>query len=118
MMSLHVHLDHLRLGSLFLRHIYVGHERLSDLSHLCQHPWRHALLRRRFILIAPPSGCDLVESSVVAAAARAPRGLYDFVDTVESGQGLIRSPGHDARTIARAADRAEGAGYVRALQAS
>ncbi|GKG55707.1 hypothetical protein Tco_0574601, partial [Tanacetum coccineum] len=32
--------------------------------------------------------------------------------------GLIRSPGHDARTIARAADRAEGVGYVRALQAS
>ncbi|GKE61696.1 hypothetical protein Tco_1512063, partial [Tanacetum coccineum] len=34
------------------------------------------------------------------------------------GQGLIRSPGHDARTIARAADRAEDVGYVRALQAS
>ncbi|GJS91699.1 hypothetical protein Tco_0774335 [Tanacetum coccineum] len=34
------------------------------------------------------------------------------------GQGLIRSPGHDARTIARAADRAEDVGYVRALHAS
>ncbi|GJT54842.1 putative reverse transcriptase domain-containing protein [Tanacetum coccineum] len=53
-----------------------------------------------------------------AAAARAPRGQYDFVDAVETGQGLIRSPGHDARTIARAADRAEDVGYVRALQAS
>ncbi|GJX18046.1 putative reverse transcriptase domain-containing protein [Tanacetum coccineum] len=53
-----------------------------------------------------------------AAAARAPRRQYDFVDTVEAGQGLIRSPGHDARTIARAADRAEDVGYVRALQAS
>nr|GEU68484.1 reverse transcriptase domain-containing protein [Tanacetum cinerariifolium] len=42
-----------------------------------------------------------------AAAARPPRGQYDFVDTVESGQGLIHSLGHDARTIARAADRAE-----------
>nr|GEY50851.1 retrovirus-related Pol polyprotein from transposon TNT 1-94 [Tanacetum cinerariifolium] len=53
-----------------------------------------------------------------AAAARAPRGQYDFLDTVEAGQGLIRSPGHDARTIARAADRAEDVGYVRALHAS
>nr|GEW40354.1 hypothetical protein [Tanacetum cinerariifolium] len=72
--------------------------------------------RRRFVLTAPPSGRDVAESS--AAAARAPRGQYDFVDTVEAGQGLIRSPGHDARTIARATDRAENAGYVRALQAS
>nr|GEZ03587.1 reverse transcriptase domain-containing protein [Tanacetum cinerariifolium] len=30
-----------------------------------------------------------------------------FVDTVEAGQGLIRSPGHDVWTIARAADRAK-----------
>ncbi|GKF05937.1 hypothetical protein Tco_0036605, partial [Tanacetum coccineum] len=34
------------------------------------------------------------------------------------GQGLIRSPGHDAWTIARAADRVEDVGYVRVLQAS
>nr|GEZ38723.1 reverse transcriptase domain-containing protein [Tanacetum cinerariifolium] len=53
-----------------------------------------------------------------AAAARAPRGLYDFVDTVEAGQGLIRSPGHDSWTIARAANRADDVGYVRALHAS
>ncbi|GKD40877.1 hypothetical protein Tco_1261084 [Tanacetum coccineum] len=33
-------------------------------------------------------------------------------------QGLIHSPGHDARTIARAADKTEDVGYVRALQAS
>ncbi|GKE26177.1 hypothetical protein Tco_1441561, partial [Tanacetum coccineum] len=33
-------------------------------------------------------------------------------------QGLIHSPGHDAQTIARAADRVEDVGYVRALQAS
>ncbi|GKC39070.1 hypothetical protein Tco_1051454 [Tanacetum coccineum] len=72
--------------------------------------------QRRFVLTAPPPGCDVAESS--AAAARPPRGQYDFVDTVEAGQGLIRSPGHDARTIARAADRAEDVGYVRALQAS
>ncbi|GJT18965.1 hypothetical protein Tco_0877671 [Tanacetum coccineum] len=63
--------------------------------------------RRRFILTAPPPGCDVAESSA-AATARAPRGQYDFVDTVEAGQGLTHSPGHDARTIARAADRAEG----------
>nr|GFD32991.1 hypothetical protein [Tanacetum cinerariifolium] len=50
-----------------------------------------------------------------AAAARAPRSQYDFVDTVEAGQGLIHSPDHDARTIARAADKAEDVGYVRAL---
>ncbi|GJT04357.1 hypothetical protein Tco_0838819 [Tanacetum coccineum] len=59
----------------------------------------------------------LAESSATAVA-RAPRHQYDFVDIVEAGQGLIRSPGHDARTIARAADRAEDVGYVRALQAS
>nr|GFD06926.1 hypothetical protein [Tanacetum cinerariifolium] len=47
-----------------------------------------------------------------------PRGQYDFVDTVEAGQGLIHSPGHDARTIARATDRAEDVGYVRTLQDS
>ncbi|GJV61972.1 putative reverse transcriptase domain-containing protein [Tanacetum coccineum] len=52
-----------------------------------------------------------------AAAARAPRGQYDFVDAIEAEQDLIRSPGHDARTIARAADRAEDVGYIRALQA-
>nr|GEU87786.1 hypothetical protein [Tanacetum cinerariifolium] len=57
----------------------------------------------------------LAESS---AAARAPRGQYDFVDTVVVGQILVRSPGHDARTIARATDIAEDVGYVRALHAS
>nr|GEY02061.1 hypothetical protein [Tanacetum cinerariifolium] len=71
-------------------------------------PWR------RFILTAPPHGCDVAESS--AAATRAPRSQYDFVNTVEAGQGLIR--GHDAQTIDKAADRAEDVGYVRALQAS
>nr|GEU96158.1 hypothetical protein [Tanacetum cinerariifolium] len=49
---------------------------------------------------------------------RAPKNRYDFVDTVEAGQGLICSPGHDAQTIARAADREEDVGYDRALQAS
>ncbi|GJY39329.1 hypothetical protein Tco_0425693, partial [Tanacetum coccineum] len=73
-------------------------------------------IQRRFVLTAPLPGYDVAESSV--AAARPPRGQYDFVDTVEAGQGLIRSPGHDARTIARAADKAEDVGYVRALQAS
>ncbi|GJZ05970.1 hypothetical protein Tco_0539763 [Tanacetum coccineum] len=72
--------------------------------------------RRRFVLTAPPPGCDVAESS--AAAARPPRGQYDFVDTIETGQGLIRSPGHDALTIARAADRVDDVSYVRALQAS
>ncbi|GJX77477.1 hypothetical protein Tco_0324288 [Tanacetum coccineum] len=72
--------------------------------------------RRRFVLTAPPPGCDVAESS--ATAARAPRGQYDFVDDVESGQGLIRSLGHEAWTISRAADRVEDVGYVRALQAS
>nr|GEU63755.1 reverse transcriptase domain-containing protein [Tanacetum cinerariifolium] len=47
-----------------------------------------------------------------------PRSQYDFVDTVEAGQGLIRSSAHDAWTIARAADIAEDVGYVRDLQAS
>nr|GEU83337.1 reverse transcriptase domain-containing protein [Tanacetum cinerariifolium] len=70
--------------------------------------------QRRFILTAPLSGCDVAEGS---AAARAPRGQYDFVNNVEAGQGLIR-PGHYARTINRAADRAKDVGYVRALHAS
>nr|GEV78989.1 reverse transcriptase domain-containing protein [Tanacetum cinerariifolium] len=65
--------------------------------------------QRRFAFTAPSSGCDIEESSV-ATAARAPRSQCDFVDT--------RSPVHDAWTIARAVDRAEDVGYVRALQAS
>ncbi|GJW79052.1 hypothetical protein Tco_0140734, partial [Tanacetum coccineum] len=72
--------------------------------------------RGRFVLTAPPPGCDIAESSD-AAAARASRGQYDFVDDVGTGQGLVRSPGHEAWTIARAADRAEDVGYARALQA-
>nr|GEY51570.1 hypothetical protein [Tanacetum cinerariifolium] len=57
--------------------------------------------QRRFSLTGSPPRCDVAESSA-AAAARALRSQYDFVDTVEAGQGLIRSPGHDTRTIARA----------------
>ncbi|GKE83217.1 hypothetical protein Tco_1553217 [Tanacetum coccineum] len=74
-------------------------------------------LRGRSVLTAPLPGCDIAESSVVAAA-RASRGQNDFVDAVVTGQSLVSSPGHKARTIARAADRAEDVGYVRALQAS
>ncbi|GJR85810.1 putative reverse transcriptase domain-containing protein [Tanacetum coccineum] len=73
--------------------------------------------QRRYVLTTPLPGCDVAESSV-AAAARPPRGQYDFVDTIEAGQGLIRSPGHDAQTIDRGTDRAEDVGYVRALHAS
>nr|GEY10023.1 reverse transcriptase domain-containing protein [Tanacetum cinerariifolium] len=61
--------------------------------------------RRRFVFTAPPPRCDVAWSS--ATADRAPRGQYDFVDNVEAGHGWIRSPGHDARTIVRAADRVE-----------
>ncbi|GJU23179.1 hypothetical protein Tco_1156521 [Tanacetum coccineum] len=73
--------------------------------------------QRRFVLTAPPPGCDIAESSA-AAAARASRGQHDFIDAVRTGQGLVRSPGHDAQTIARATDIAEDVGYTRALQAS
>nr|GEY34576.1 retrovirus-related Pol polyprotein from transposon TNT 1-94 [Tanacetum cinerariifolium] len=66
--------------------------------------------RRRFVLTVPLHGCDVAESS--AAAARAPRGQYDFVDTVVAGQSLVRSPGHDAWTIARATDKADDFGYT------
>nr|GEV13333.1 hypothetical protein [Tanacetum cinerariifolium] len=72
---------------------------------------------RRFVFTASAHGCDVAESSVVAAA-RAPRGQYDFFDTVEAGQCLICSPGLDARTIAKATDRAEDVCYVGALHAS
>nr|GEX85927.1 putative reverse transcriptase domain-containing protein [Tanacetum cinerariifolium] len=71
--------------------------------------------RRRFVLTAPPPRCNVAESS--AATARSPGSQYNFVDSIKAGQGLIHSPGHDARSIARAADRAEDVGYVRALQA-
>nr|GEX06136.1 soluble inorganic pyrophosphatase 4 [Tanacetum cinerariifolium] len=66
--------------------------------------------RRRFSFTAPPPGCDIAENYV--AAARAPRSQYNFVDTVEAEHGLIRSPGYDAQTIARAADRADDVGYT------
>nr|GEZ77438.1 hypothetical protein [Tanacetum cinerariifolium] len=79
--------------------------RISDMP-----PWR------RVALTGPPPGCDVAES--FAAAAISPRSQYNFVDSVEAGHGLIRSPGHDTRTIARVADRAEDVGYVRDLQAS
>nr|GEW99457.1 putative reverse transcriptase domain-containing protein [Tanacetum cinerariifolium] len=79
-------------------------------------PKEDMLPRRRFIPTAPLLGCDVVESS--AATARGPRGQYDFVDNVVAGQSLVRSPGHDAQTIARATDRAEDVGYARALHAS
>ncbi|GKA41332.1 hypothetical protein Tco_0733925 [Tanacetum coccineum] len=78
-------------------------------------PEEDMLPQRRFVLTAPLPGCDVAES-FVASAARASRGQYDFVDAVRTGQGLIHSPGHDIQTIARAADRAEDVGYVRALQ--
>nr|GEX69581.1 retrotransposon protein, putative, Ty3-gypsy subclass [Tanacetum cinerariifolium] len=41
--------------------------------------------RRRFALTGSPPGCDVAESSA-AAAARAPRSQYDFVDTLLDAQ--------------------------------
>ncbi|GJQ89778.1 hypothetical protein Tco_0000917 [Tanacetum coccineum] len=70
----------------------------------------------------PPPTLPMVQATIwvigAAPAARASRGQYDFVDAVGTGQGLVSSPGHKARTIARAADRAEDVTYARALQAS
>ncbi|GKC38945.1 putative reverse transcriptase domain-containing protein, partial [Tanacetum coccineum] len=77
-------------------------------------PKRTCHLEGDLYLLLPYLG-DVAESSA-AAAARASRGQYDFVDAVGIGQGLIHSSGHDIWTIARAADRAEDVGYVRALQ--
>nr|GEZ06237.1 hypothetical protein [Tanacetum cinerariifolium] len=65
-----------------------------------------------------PLGHRTAMISESSAAARAPRGRYDFVDTIVAGQSLDRSTGHDAQTIARATDRAKDVGYVRALHAS
>ncbi|GJS70949.1 hypothetical protein Tco_0703790 [Tanacetum coccineum] len=42
---------------------------------------------------------SMIPESSAAAAARAPRGQYDFVDAIGAGQGLIRSPGHDVQTV-------------------
>nr|GEZ14528.1 hypothetical protein [Tanacetum cinerariifolium] len=80
-------------------------------------PKEDMLPQRIFIFTISPPGCDVAES-FDAAPVRVPRGQYDLVNTVEAGQGLIRSPGHDAQTIARATDIAEDVGYVRALYAS
>ncbi|GJS45944.1 putative reverse transcriptase domain-containing protein [Tanacetum coccineum] len=55
--------------------------------------------------------CDVEQRFLAAAATRAPRGQYDFVDAIGTGEGLIRSPGHDVQTIARAADKAEDVVY-------
>nr|GEX69587.1 hypothetical protein [Tanacetum cinerariifolium] len=49
-----------------------------------------------FILPPTSHAYDQAPLESSAAAARAPRGQYDFVDTVKAGQCLIRSPGHDA----------------------
>ncbi|GKC61442.1 hypothetical protein Tco_1089040, partial [Tanacetum coccineum] len=68
-------------------------------------------LRGRSVLTAPLPGCDIAKSST-AAAARASRGQYDFVDAIVTRQGLVSSPGHKARTIAKAADRVEDVGYA------
>nr|GEW08546.1 hypothetical protein [Tanacetum cinerariifolium] len=73
--------------------------------------------QRRFILTAPLPGCDVAKKSA-AVASRKPKGQYDFVDTVVAGQSLVHSLNHDARTIARVADRIEDVGHVRALHAS
>nr|GEX60815.1 putative reverse transcriptase domain-containing protein [Tanacetum cinerariifolium] len=45
--------------------------------------------RRRFVLTAPPPGCDVAETSVVAAATRAPRSQYNFIDTVASEHRMM-----------------------------
>nr|GEW33634.1 reverse transcriptase domain-containing protein [Tanacetum cinerariifolium]GEW45464.1 reverse transcriptase domain-containing protein [Tanacetum cinerariifolium] len=74
--------------------------------------------QRRFVLTAPLPGYDVAESFIVVVVARAPRGQYDFIDTLVAGHSLVRSPCHDARTIVRAANRAEDVGYVRALHAT
>nr|GEV40718.1 hypothetical protein [Tanacetum cinerariifolium] len=50
--------------------------------------------QRRFVFTAPSFGCDVAESS---AAARAPRGHYDFVDTVEESEYFYTQL-HDAQT--------------------
>ncbi|GJY66769.1 hypothetical protein Tco_0469007 [Tanacetum coccineum] len=78
---------------------------------------RNIATSRRFVLTAPSPSCDIAESSV-AAAARASRDQYDFVDAVGTRQGLVRSPGHEAQTIARVVDKAKEVGYARALQDS
>nr|GEZ96396.1 RNA-directed DNA polymerase homolog [Tanacetum cinerariifolium] len=44
--------------------------------------------QRRFVLTTPLPGCNVAESS--AAAARAPRSQYDFVDIVEKGQEVCQ----------------------------
>ncbi|GKC96202.1 hypothetical protein Tco_1161644, partial [Tanacetum coccineum] len=77
-------------------------------------PEKDMTTQRRFVLTAPLPGGDVAESSATAAA-RPPRGQYDFVETVKAGQSLICNPSHDARTIVRAADKAEDVGYVRAF---
>nr|GFD51625.1 hypothetical protein [Tanacetum cinerariifolium] len=73
---------------------------------------------QQLLLSTSPAYDQAPLESFDAAAARAPRGQYDFVNTTEAGHGLICSLGHDAWTITRAADRVEDVGYVRDLHAS
>nr|GEV66066.1 hypothetical protein [Tanacetum cinerariifolium] len=70
LMSLHIHLDHLRIGSLFLKHVSIGHGRLSDLTHLCQHPWRHALQS----MLPHHHHLDTMERGYIPAYDHAPLG--------------------------------------------
>nr|GEV55432.1 hypothetical protein [Tanacetum cinerariifolium] len=70
----------------------------------------------------PSEGSDKTEPFVKDETAVTPppprhRGARISVRP-QTPMGLVRSPSHDARTIARAADRVEDVGYVRALQAS
>nr|GEV95339.1 putative reverse transcriptase domain-containing protein [Tanacetum cinerariifolium] len=65
LMSLHLHLDHLRLLSLFLRHVSVGHKRLSDLSHLWSPlGYRVAGIRIRALLLSTSRRTDTPEADL------------------------------------------------------
>nr|GEX64891.1 hypothetical protein [Tanacetum cinerariifolium] len=70
---------------------------------------------RKIVRLEPPMSASMEARIADHAAAPIPPTTPAY-DQAPLGQGLIRSPGHDARTIARAIDMAEDVGYVRALQ--
>ncbi|GJV83425.1 putative reverse transcriptase domain-containing protein [Tanacetum coccineum] len=82
--------EHVPLYALELEHHRMRHEDPKVYPNKEHVPEDEDAKERRFLLTAPPPGCDVAESSA-AAAARAPRGQYDFVDAIGTGQGLIHT---------------------------
>ncbi|GKA26944.1 hypothetical protein Tco_0713112 [Tanacetum coccineum] len=76
-------------------------------------PFYQTRLRRarKTVRLEPPMSASM-EARIAEHAATPIPPTSPTYHQAPLGQGLIRSPGHDAQTIARVADRAEDVGYV------